>query len=226
MPSFRSAWLYDDVIFWRSPSIIVTQPKQRLPVLQIPKFSGNYSEWPDFFSVFNTVVHQDVDLTRIAKFQHLRSSLRDAALDTIRSLEISEINYEKAIDLLKARFDNKRLNLQAHIRDIVQLKRVEGDRVVKLWELSDTVNAHLWALQTMGTKEQIADCLLIQLISEKLDVRNGRNKHRQTKYLLGVQWLYFWSNAASWKMWRTLLHHRRNRYKINRPTTITVARFC
>ncbi|XP_017471613.1 PREDICTED: uncharacterized protein LOC108362964 [Rhagoletis zephyria] len=152
------------------PSIIVAPPKQRLPVLHIPKFSGNYTEWPDFFSMFNTVVHQDVDLTRIEKFQHLRSSLRDAALDTIRSLEISDQNYDKAIDLLKSRFDNKRLNFQAHIRDIVQLKRVEGDSVAKLRELSDNVNAHLRALQTMGTKEQIADCMLIQLVSQKLDV--------------------------------------------------------
>ncbi|XP_017462165.1 PREDICTED: uncharacterized protein LOC108355516, partial [Rhagoletis zephyria] len=151
------------------PSIIVAPPKQRVPVLHIPKFSGNYTECPDFFSIFSTVVKQDVDLT-IEKFQHLRSSLCDAALDTIRSFEISEQNYDEAIDLLKSRFDNTRLNFQAHIRDIVQLKRVEGDSVAKFSELSDNVNAHLRALQTMGTKEQIADCMLIQLVSQKLDV--------------------------------------------------------
>ncbi|XP_050338934.1 uncharacterized protein LOC126765270 isoform X3 [Bactrocera neohumeralis] len=161
-------------------SIIVSQPKQRLPVLQIPTFNGKYSDWPDFFSMFNTVVHQDVDLSRIEKFQHLRSSLRDAALDTILSLEISKQSYDKAIDLLKARFDNKRLNFQAHIRDIFQLKRVEGDRVAKLRELSDTVNAHLRALQTMGTKEQIADCLLIQLVSQNLDVKSRAKWEEQT----------------------------------------------
>ncbi|XP_017474307.1 PREDICTED: uncharacterized protein LOC108364935 [Rhagoletis zephyria] len=130
--------------------------------------------------MFDTVVHQDVDLTRIEKFQHLRLSLRDAALDTIRSLEISEPNYDKAICLLKARFNNKRLNFQARIRDIVQLKRVEGEKVAKLRELSDALNAHLRALQTVGTKEQIADCLLIQLVSQKLDIKSRAKWEEQT----------------------------------------------
>ncbi|XP_049309563.1 uncharacterized protein LOC125777819 [Bactrocera dorsalis] len=179
-------------------SIIVSQPKQRLPVLQIPTFNGKYSDWPDFFSMFNTLVHQDVDLTRIEKFQHLRSSLRDAALDTIRSLEISEQNYDKAIDLLRARFDNKRLNFQAHIRDIFQLKRVEGDRVAKLRELSDTVNAHLRALQTMGTKEQIADCLLIQLVSQNLDVKSRAKWEEQTPV----------SEIPTWNSMARFLEHR------------------
>ncbi|XP_017473000.1 PREDICTED: uncharacterized protein LOC108363971, partial [Rhagoletis zephyria] len=139
------------------PSFVFAPPKQRLPTLQIPKFSGSYADWPDFFSMFKTVVHQDADLTRIEKFQHLRSSLRDAALDTIRSLEICDQNYDKALELLKNRFDNKRLNFQTHVRTIFQLDNIVAGSVASLRGLSDKLNAHLRVLATLGTKNQIAD---------------------------------------------------------------------
>lgn len=151
------------------PSFLLPVQKTRLPIIQIPTFSGVYTEWPDFFSMFETVVGADEDLTKIEKFQHLKTCLAGAALDAIRSLEISETNFDKAIEILKNRFDNKRLNFQAHIRDIVAIGKVESGSVGKLRNLSDSVNSHLRALLTMGTKEQIADCLLIHIIGRKLD---------------------------------------------------------
>ncbi|XP_075162870.1 uncharacterized protein LOC142235503 [Haematobia irritans] len=54
-----------------------------------------------------TVIDNDLDLTNIEKFQHLRSLLVGAALNTISSLETNDCNYNKALELLKNRFDNK-----------------------------------------------------------------------------------------------------------------------
>ncbi|XP_065361855.1 uncharacterized protein LOC135955432 [Calliphora vicina] len=152
------------------PSFLLPVQKTRLPIIQIPTFNGIYTDWPDFFSMFETVIGNDDDLSKIEKFQHLKTCLGGSALDSIRSLEISATNYDKAIEILKSRFDNKRLNFQAHIRDIVAMSNVEVGSVGKLRHLSDSVNSHLRALLTMGTKEQIADCLLIHIIGRKLDI--------------------------------------------------------
>lgn len=151
-------------------SIVIQPQRTRLPIIKIPVFGGSYTEWPDFFSMFRTVVDGDEELTKIEKFQYLRSNLSGPALDSIHSLEINEINYDKAIDILKGRFDNKRLNFQAHIRDIVALDDVEVGSVTMLRSLSDSVNSHLRALFSMGTKDQVADCLLIHVIFRKLDI--------------------------------------------------------
>lgn len=151
-------------------SFIMAPQKTRLPFIKIPTFNGVYTEWPDFFSMFQTVVDNDDELSKIEKFQHLKTCLSGPALDSVHSMEISDTNYDKAIQILKNRFDNKRLNFQAHIRDIVALSKVEVGSVGKLRYLSDSVNSHLRALFTMGTKEQIADCLLIHIIERKLDV--------------------------------------------------------
>jgi len=47
------------------------------------------------------------------------------ALETIRSLEPSNANYEKAMNLPVIRFDNKVLHFQAHVQAIFGLKCVE-----------------------------------------------------------------------------------------------------
>jgi len=89
----------------------------------------------------------------IGLLQHLRSCLRDAALETIRSLEISDGNYAIALDLPQYWVDNRRLGFQAHITEILGLKAVQSGSVSTLRELSDKFNADTRALKRLGTTE-------------------------------------------------------------------------
>jgi len=102
------------------------------------------------------IIDSHPDLTNVEKLQHLRSCLRDAALETIRLLEISDGNYAMALDLLQYRFNNRRLVFQAHITEILGLKAVQSGSVSTLRELSDKFNAHIRALKGLGTTEQNA----------------------------------------------------------------------
>ena len=172
--------------------VYAQQRKHQLPVLQIPKFGGVYTEWPNFISMFNTIVGDDEELTNVEKFQHLRSSLKETALDTISSLEINGDNYDIAISMLIKRFDNKRLNFQAHIKEIFGLNIV-GTEASSLRTLSDKVNSHLRSLLTMGNKEQLADGLLIHIVQSKLDVTSQMKWEEQT----ATNVLASWSNMES-----------------------------
>jgi len=148
------------------------QPRHRaamLPPLELPKFAGGYANWSDFYSMFTTIIDSHPVLTNVEKLQHLLSSLRDDALETIRSLEISNGNYAIALDLLKNRFDNRRLVFQAHIIEILGLKAVHSGSVSTLRELSDKFNAHIRALKGLGTTEQIAGCIIVQVLFQRLD---------------------------------------------------------
>jgi len=137
-----------------------------LPPLELPKFAGGYANWSDFCSMCTTIIDSHPDLTNVEKLQHLRPCLRDAALETIRSLEISDGNYQISLDLLQNRFNNRRLAFQAHITEILGLKAVQSGSVSTLRELSDKFNAHIRAL---GTTEQIAGCIIVQVLFQKLD---------------------------------------------------------
>ncbi|XP_037826770.1 uncharacterized protein LOC119614723, partial [Lucilia sericata] len=154
-----------------SPYSQTSLRKTKVPEIQLPKFVGAYSEWPNFFSLFKTVIHNNNDLSKLEKFHYLRASLGEAALDTIVSLELNDANYEEALLLLKNRFDNKLLNFQTHIKEIFSLNCVENGSAVSLRRLSDKLNAHLRAMQTIGNQQQIADGLLIYLVSTKLDTK-------------------------------------------------------
>jgi len=114
--------------------------KPRLPNLEMARFHGSYSEWPDFLANFTTIIENDHELSDIEKLQYLRSSLGGVALESIRSLEPSYANYKKAKNLLVNRFDNKVLHFQAHVQAIFGLKDVEKGSSKGLWELSDCMN--------------------------------------------------------------------------------------
>nr|XP_041633409.1 uncharacterized protein LOC121503245 [Drosophila kikkawai] len=140
-----------------------------LPELKLPTFSGGYTEYADFISMFLTIIDRNSDLAPIEKLQHLKSCLKGPALDAVRSLEITDSNYGVALELLDNRFNNKRLIFQAHITDIFGLSKVESASAVKLRELSDKLNANLRALQSLGTLEEIAGCILVHTLLQKVD---------------------------------------------------------
>ncbi|XP_073841380.1 uncharacterized protein [Musca autumnalis] len=148
------------------------QRKLRLPELKIPQFNGSYTDWPGFIAMFNTVIDNDNDLSKIEKFQHLRVSVTGAALDTISSLDPTEENYDKALELLRNRFDNKLFNFQAHIRENFGLKSVDKGSAGSLRQLSDKLNSHMRALQSICKQEEIADGFLIYLVTSKLDAKS------------------------------------------------------
>ncbi|XP_053968286.1 uncharacterized protein LOC128869705 [Anastrepha ludens] len=149
--------------------VALKQPKSCLPELKLPTFRGNYSDWPQFFSMFRSIIDREAELTKVEKLQHPRSCLADAALDTIKSLEIREYNYDKALELLNNRFDNKRLIFQSHIRELLGLESVEGKVATNFRRLTDTFLSHIRALHTLGSIKQLADSLLIHIVMQKFD---------------------------------------------------------
>ncbi|XP_036320453.1 uncharacterized protein LOC118734966 [Rhagoletis pomonella] len=125
------------------PSITVV-PRSRLPPLQLPRFSGVITEWPDFWAMFSAVVDKETNLSSVEKFQHLRSCVSGIALDAIRSLKINAENYEKA--------------------------GVAEGSANGLRELSDKIGSHLRALQTIATNDEVLNGILIHIVTTKSDV--------------------------------------------------------
>lgn len=75
-------------------------------MIPIPIFSGKRWEWENFWALFKASVH-DQDLMELQKFNHLVSSLRGEAKESISRFQITENNYERAIDHLRKRYGSK-----------------------------------------------------------------------------------------------------------------------
>ncbi|KAH8322348.1 hypothetical protein KR067_008749 [Drosophila pandora] len=145
------------------------KPAPSLPPLPMPTFSGAYVDWPDFFALFKATIDSHPHLTNMEKLRWLISCLRESALETVRALEITDANYDVALDLLRNRLSNRRLIFQSHINEILQLRVVEPGSVATLRELSDRFNRHMRALMSLGSAAEIQGCLLIQIVLQKLD---------------------------------------------------------
>ncbi|XP_055841308.1 uncharacterized protein LOC129908667 [Episyrphus balteatus] len=145
------------------------KPRLNLQKLALPSFSGSYTKWMDFSDMFNSLIHNNKDLTNIERFQYLRSCIHGDAARVIESLECTSQNYEIALELPKSRYDNKRFLFQAHIQEIFQLHSIAKPTVETIRGMIDTINVNLRALNSIGTTEQIADGFLLHLILSKFD---------------------------------------------------------
>ena len=66
-----------------------------LPKIDIPKYSGKYSDWENFRDIFLSIIGDRTDLTPVLKLYFLRISLTDDALDKMKNLSLINENYER-----------------------------------------------------------------------------------------------------------------------------------
>ena len=67
----------------------------KLPSIDIPKFSGELTEWPTFLDSFEATIDTCSDLDDVQKFTYLRSYLQGPALQATNGLTLTNSNYTK-----------------------------------------------------------------------------------------------------------------------------------
>ena len=89
------------------PSVLNPLPvKYNLPKISLPKFNGEFSEWENFWGLFSYLIHERTDLGNVVKYYYLLESLTDELLELVKGLQVTEQNFEIAIQWLKDRFEN------------------------------------------------------------------------------------------------------------------------
>ena len=92
-----------------------------LPTLRVPKFSGDPTEWPNFWSFFDNLVHSNPHLSTVVKFTHLRESLTDQAAESIRGFVHPSQDYEEAVNLLRERYGDRTIVKKQLMRKLFKL---------------------------------------------------------------------------------------------------------
>ena len=141
----------------------------RLPNMKLPKFSGKYSEYKNFMSLFENLVHNDLSLPDIEKFNHLISCLSDEALGTVRAFQVTEDNYPKALASLKKVYDNDCLIFSDNISKLFDLPSMNKPSATALRGMIDTVSAIYESLLSIGDDKKISNAIIIHLVMSKVD---------------------------------------------------------
>lgn len=139
----------------------------KLPPINLPTFDGSYDQWLFFRDTFGSLIHNNNKLTAIKKFHYLRLSLKDKAAETIAFLEISDINYTVAWNILSERFENKQILVNNHVSAIFNLPFVLRESHRGIRELLDGTQKHLGALKVLKMPTEHWDVLICHIITSK-----------------------------------------------------------
>ena len=111
----------------------------RLPRLNIKTFTGKPTEWPTFIETFEAAIDNNETISNVQKFQYLKSYLSGQAEKCIDNLLLTNANYVEAMKLLKERFGNTQLIINAHVSQLMKTSAVEEGNVPRLHNFLDTV---------------------------------------------------------------------------------------
>ncbi|XP_071043389.1 uncharacterized protein [Parasteatoda tepidariorum] len=79
-------------------SVVAETPKAyiNLPKLDLPTFSGDLFSWISFRDLFSATVRNNELLSDSQKLQYLKLSVKGEELSFINSIQVSDVNFEKA----------------------------------------------------------------------------------------------------------------------------------
>lgn len=147
-----------------SPSI--ANSKTILPRINLPSFNGSYESWIGFHDLFKKLVDEDENISNIEKLYHLKGCLQGEASELVASVELSADNYRVAWDLLKERYDNRKIIRETHVNSLLNLPVASKEFTLR--SLLDQVQKHVRALEALKEPIDQWDTLLIGIIKQKL----------------------------------------------------------
>lgn len=131
----------------------------------MPAFNGSYDTWLGFHDLFKSLVDDDRTLSDIHKLYYLKGCLQDDATQVLSSIELSSENYKVAWDLLKERYDNRKIIRQTHVKAILNLSTISKEFSVR--SFLDLIQKHIRALEALKEPVDKWDTLLVEIIKQK-----------------------------------------------------------
>ncbi|XP_012526797.1 uncharacterized protein LOC105831305 [Monomorium pharaonis] len=139
-----------------------------LPRVGLPKFLGDQLAWEGFRDLFRSLVH-DVDLSDVQKLQYLKSCLSGEAADVLTNVPISEAAYQGAwADLMKT-YDNPRVLLFSHMRNLLKCTPITKPLPTELKRLLGFMTTSIRAFFSLGRPVEHWDDWFVHLLVGKLD---------------------------------------------------------
>ena len=146
----------------------------KLPKIDLPKFSGSYSQWTSFADLFDGAVHSNSTLSKAQKLFYLKGLLTGDAARLVASLTNTDANYDVAREMLKERYANLRAIVREHISYIVNAAPVTKQDPIALRNLWQCVDEHRRGLEALGQNTTEMDHFTVHLLTEKMDCESRR----------------------------------------------------
>ncbi|XP_068671153.1 uncharacterized protein [Montipora foliosa] len=99
--------------------------------------------------------------------------IKRPAAEAVRGFAVVQENYQPVLEALKERLGHPRLILDAHIRSLIYLPRLNSDDALSMRKFYDQVVGHVRSVESMGGtfNTEILAPVLVPLIVDKLPKR-------------------------------------------------------
>lgn len=140
-----------------------------LPKIKLPEFDGKPTDWRSFIALFDRMVHNNRQIDNGIKIEYLKTSIRGRAAKVISHIDPTPENYETCYELIRNRYENKRLLLGAFLDNILFLPNLKTENVEQLKHMHDTINESLMSINNVGISIENWDSFLTHILIRKLD---------------------------------------------------------
>lgn len=92
------------------------------PQASLPKFYGSAEEFPEYWAIFETLVHKSRELDIMEKILLLKESLKGRAQSVIKGIRLVPENYEWIIKTLKENYEDNSTNRSQVVQKLTKLR--------------------------------------------------------------------------------------------------------
>ena len=140
----------------------------KLLKISLPRFNGEVTKFPTFWQSFDCAVNQNPGVSSVQKFSYLLSLLDGQAFRALQGLEITEENYEHAIEILNSRFGNKQQIINEHMSALLRLQSHPNEKVSYLRYILDSIIIYVRGLDSLGMPSERYGSLLIPIVMNRM----------------------------------------------------------
>ena len=136
----------------------------KLPRLQLPKFSGDPTQWQSFYDSFVQAVDKNPNFSDIEKMKYLLGQLEAEA-----DRRVKGENYVVALELLEKRFGDKQLLVSSHMSKLLSLDVITSITDTSgMRTLYDELTAQVRNLRSLGLATANYGPMLVSVLISKL----------------------------------------------------------
>ncbi|XP_049782344.1 uncharacterized protein LOC126183996 [Schistocerca cancellata] len=160
-------------------SNVVSSPKSvsscsareiKLPAISLPKFNGNIAEFMHSLDTFKALVISNEALTDVQRYYYLLSCVSGAPRKMVENLPVTESNFKIAWDLIVQRYNNPKLIVDLHVKELLNLPNVRVESAKDLRMLINQLMRNLNAIEVMQVGIPLHEILLSHILLDHIRV--------------------------------------------------------
>ena len=150
------------------PVHISIAPRIKLPKLVLPRSKGDITMFQSFWDSFQSAVNNNPSLSKIDKFNYLKSLLDGLSARSIQGLTLSPANYDTALEILQDCFGKAQHIVAAHMDDLLKFTLCLDNKPHHLRVIYDKIFASVCGLEALRILSIQYGSFLIPVVMSKL----------------------------------------------------------